>query len=364
MRKGIRLLLATAAGIAAFATGTTPALATQAGVATAACALTATDVTGITFDDAYVPLKGHATVGFEATVRNPYVTGGDGRLGRQVTGLRAQFQKAGETTWYGASIGQIPGPPAGTPAAPADIKVRGGFRVAKGDRDGTWRVRLLITRGVQTHGSCAEVAVAPRLTYIDASVTDPIVLVPGKETEVNIRANVIGASSVTAHLLSEDADDSVDVKLSESETAGRWQRKTWFGDDYAKGAWTLELTVTRGKESARFGRADRFWVGTGSKARAKVSFDVSAHRVREGRKIRLYGRAYRNGSAYSGKKVGLYYKKKGSSSWRFAYSVQANRSGRFGKTVQPRHDAYWRAQTSGTGKTAKARSGYEFVDVR
>ncbi|GAA4218875.1 hypothetical protein GCM10023075_02120 [Streptosporangium album] len=358
------MLLATATGAAVFTAGTATALAAPTGDTATACALTTTDVTGITADDAYVPLKDDATFDFEATVENPYVKGYDGKLGRNVTGLSAQFQRAGETTWDRALVEQIPEPPDGAAAAPADIKVKGRFKVTKADRDGRWRVRLLITRGHQTRESCAEVTVAPRLKYISASVTDPVVLVPGEETGVDIRANVIGASSVTARLLSDDTDDSVDVKLSEGATAGRWERKTWFDDDYAKGPWSLELTVTRGKESVKFGNAGSFWVRAGTRARAKVTFDVSAHKIKKGGKVRLYGKAYRNGSAYSGKKVGLYCKKTGSSGWKLAYSVKADGSGRFSKTVTPKSDAYWRAQTAGTGKTSKARSGYEFVDVR
>ncbi|ACZ84645.1 hypothetical protein [Streptosporangium roseum] len=369
----MRLLLAAATGAAVFATGTATAFATQTSATAVACALNTADVTAITFGDAYVPLKDDATVDFEATLKDAWKLV-EGKVDRNITAVTAEFQRVGETAWNSATIEAlpaVPAPPAAgtTPTLPtADVKLKGSFKVTKDNKDGNWQVRLHVSRSGASSDSCKEVTVSPQVKYVSASVTDPVVVSAGEETEVVVKANVVGASSVTARLFSNDSNDSVDLELSKSNTANQWYRETWFDDDYATGSWTLELVAARGKESVKIEKADTFWVQTGTskskKAKSKVSFDVSANKVKKGKKVRLYGKVYRGSSAYSGKMIELYSKKKGSASWKFAYFVKANGSGKFSKTVKPKTDAYWRAQVPGTSKTYGSKSGYEFVDVR
>ncbi|MFF5211306.1 hypothetical protein [Streptosporangium sp. NPDC000396] len=371
------MLLATATGATIFAGGTATASAAPLKAAAAACSLNTADVTDIKFDDAYIPLKDDATIGFEATIKDPYKlidgTGGDAGkkfLQKNVTNVTAQFQRVGETIWNDAVIEQVAAPPAGPQtSAPADVKIKGSFKTTKDNKDGKWQVRLLVTRdAVGARESCKEVDVTSQVKFVSASVTDPVVIVAGEDTQVIVRANIIGASSVTAHLYSNASNDSVDLELSKNGTADQWYKETWFDDDFSTGSWTLDLTAGRGKESVKFERADTFYVQGGSskpkKAKAKVSFDVSANKVKKGKKVRLYGTAYRGSSAYSGKMIELYYKKKGSSGWKFSSFVKANGSGKFSKTVKPKFDAYWRAVAPGTSKTYAATSGAEFVDVR
>ncbi|SFI46931.1 hypothetical protein SAMN05216275_103277 [Streptosporangium canum] len=369
----MRLLLAAATGAAVFATGTATAFATQTSATAVACDLNTADVTAVTVGDAYVPLKDDATVDFEATLKDAWKLAEDKKSVQQnITAVTAEFQRAGETTWNSATIEALPAVPAppatGEATLPtADVKLKGSFKVTKDNKDGKWQVRLHVSRSAASSDSCKEVTVSPQVKYVSASVTDPVVVSAGQDTEVAVKANIIGASSVTARLFSNDSNDSVDLELSKSNTADQWYRETWFDDDYATGAWTLELVAARGKESVKFEKADTFWVQKGSskskKAKSKVSFDVSANKVKKGKKIRLYGKAYRGSSAYSGKMIELYTKKKGGS-WKFAYFVKANGSGKFSKTVKPKTDAYWRAQVPGTSKTYGSKSGYEFVDVR
>ncbi|WP_433253139.1 hypothetical protein ACQPYK_09185 [Streptosporangium sp. CA-135522] len=374
MRKGMRLLLATATGAAVFATGTATAFATQTKAAAVACDLTAADVTAITVSDAYIPPKDDATIGFEATLKDAWKLSADKKaVERNITAVTAEFQRVGETTWNSATIEALPAIPAPPSSGDAtlptgDVKLKGSFKVTKDNKEGKWQVRLHVSRGAAANDSCKEFQVGSQIKFVSASVTDPIVLNSGDDTQVSVRANILGATSVTARLFSNDQNDSVDLELSESGTANQWYKETWFDDDFATGSWTLELTATRGGQSVKFEKADNFWVQTGSskakKAKSKIAFDVSANKVKKGKKVRLYGTAYRGSSGYSGKMVELHYKKKGSSSWKFAYFVKANGSGKFSKTVKPKFDAYWRAEVSGTSKTYGAKSGSEFVDVR
>lgn len=374
----MRLLLATATGAAVFASGTATAFATQSALpkaAAAACSLTTADVTDIKVGDAYIPIKDDATVDFEATIKNPYALTADPGdstkkvLAKDVTSIRADFQRVGETTWNDATIAQIPAPPTGNQTtAPADVTVKGSFKVTKDNKDGKWQVRLQVIRtGPQTE-SCKEVTVDPQVKLVSAGVTDPVVITAGEDTKVAVKANILGASAVTARLYSNDGNDSVDLTLSKGNSVNSWYEDTWFDSDFSTGTWTLELTAGRGKESIKYEKADTFSVQTGKskskKSKTNVSFDVSANKVKKGKAVRLFGTAYRGSSAYSGKMVELYYKKKGSSGWKFLSFAKANSSGKFSKSVTPKFDAYWRAVVTGTSKTYGSTSSAEFVDVR
>ncbi|MEV7005949.1 hypothetical protein [Streptosporangium sp. NPDC051022] len=366
----MRLLLAAATGAVVFASGTATALATQSALsktAAAACALTTTDVSDIKFEEAYVPLKDDITVGFEATIKAPYKLA-NGALVKDVTGIKADFQRPGETGWNEAIVAQIDNPPA-TTTPPAEVKVKGNFKITKDNKDGKWQLRLAVTRdGAAAKDSCQEVAVDPQVKYVSSAVTDPVVVTPGQDTRVAVKATVLGASSVSARLFSNDGNDSVDLTLEKGNSANTWYQDTWFDSDFTTGNWTLELTAGRGKESVKYERADTFYVQAGKsstkKSKTKVAFDVSANKVKKGKSIRLFGTAYRGSSAYSGKMVELYYKKKGTSSWKFLSFTKANAKGKFSKTVKPKFDAYWRARLPATSKTYAATSGAEFVDVR
>nr|BFE87130.1 hypothetical protein GCM10020093_097310 [Planobispora longispora] len=195
-------------------------------------------------------------------------------------------------------------------------------------------------------------------------MTDPVVLRSGGDTKVKIRASIVGASSVKGRLYSDDESDSVDLALTKGD-GGSWTAETSFDTSYATGTWTLELQASRGGQTLKIEEADTFTVrrGAGKKVKSKVSFDVSANKVRRGKSVRLFGKAYRGYSPYAGKTVGLYYKKRGGG-WTFAYYVKASGTGRFSKTIKPRFDAHWRAVVGGTGKTYGSKSGHEYVDVR
>ncbi|GII01291.1 hypothetical protein Pta02_32990 [Planobispora takensis] len=337
-----------------------------------ACELSA-DVTALTISDAYVPLKDDATATFEATIKNPYkLVEGTGDLAgkkvlqKDVTAVKADFQRVGETSWNDATIEQVPAPAAGAQtAAPADVKVKGSFKINKDNKDGKWSVRVLVTRDGATKEACKEVTVDPKVKFVSAAVTDPVVITTAGDTEVQVRASVVGADSVKGKLYATDGGDSIDVTLEKGNGATSWYADTYFDYSFTTGSWTLELEASRGGQALEVKTADTFTVRKGSskKASSKISFDVTANKVKKGKAVRLYGKVYRGSRAYSGKMVALYYKKKGGS-WKFAYYVKANSSGKYSKTLKPKFDAYWRAAVSGTGKTYGSKSGYEYVDVR
>ncbi|MBG0828317.1 hypothetical protein HS041_11130 [Planomonospora sp. ID67723] len=372
MRKGMRLLLAAATGAAVFASGTATAFATQNKTAAMACDLVAADVTALTVDDPYVPLKEDATITFEATLKDAWKLDGGTpkKVERNITAVKAEFQRVGETAWNAATIGDLPAVPAppatGDATLPAEaVKLKGSFKITKDNKDGKWLVRLLVSRGGDTKESCKEVTVDPQVKFVSASVTDPVVISTSGDTEVKVRANVIGASTVKGKLYNNDGGDSVDITLEKGSSANTWFVDTYFDSSFSTGYWTLDLEASRGGQALEVKKADTFSVqrGASKKAKSKISFDVTANKVKKGKSIRLFGKVYRGSSAYAGKMVGLYYKKKGGS-WKFAYYVKATGSGQYSKTIKPKFDAYWRANVSGTSKTYGATSGYEYVDVR
>ncbi|GHH68218.1 hypothetical protein GCM10017673_16580 [Streptosporangium violaceochromogenes] len=383
MRNGTRLLVATATGAAVFAGGTSSAFATRPALlkSAAACEAVTADISEVKVGDAFVPLKEDNKIGFEATLRKPFkdkdangawpVEGNGKQVQRAATRVTAEVTRADGTVIAATDL-ILPKQPETTDAehkvadVPQTAVLKGDFTVTAKDRDGTWQIRLRVTKAGADGGTCKEVGVDPQVKYVGASVTDPVVVTAGKDTKVVVRARVVGASSVSARLSSDDANDSVELRLSKGRGATTWYRNTLFDDGFSTGGWTLELTATRGKESVKVGKADAFTVRAAKarKAGSKVSFDVSANTVRKGKAIRLFGTAYRGGSAYAGKAVALYRKRKGSSGWTFVAFATANGQGRFGKVVRPKSDAYWRAVLPGTSRTYGAVSGAEFVDVR
>lgn len=386
MRNGTRLLMAAATGAAVFASGTASAFATQSTPFTAtaaACDAVTTDISDVKVGDTFVPLKADNTVSFEATLKKPFkdkdangvwpVEGNTKQVARSVTKVTAEITRADGTVIAATELA-LPKQPETTDAdhkvadVPQTASLKGDFTITAKDKDGKWQLRLKISRVGADSATCKEVGVDPQVKYLGASVTDPVVVTRNEDTKVVVKAGIIGASSVSARLFSNDATDSVDLQLEKGNSANSWYSTTWFDRDFSTGYWTLELTAGRGKESAKYEKADTFTVKAGKstsrKRASKVSFDVTANKIKKGKSIRLFGTAYRGSSAYSGKMVELYCKKRGASGWKFVSFARANGSGRFGKVVRPKFDAYWRAVLPGTSKTYGSKSGVEFVDVR
>lgn len=379
----MRALLATATGAAVFAGGTTSAFADRTALlrSAPACEAVTTDISELKVGDAFVPLKEDNKVGFEATLRKPFkdkdangawpVDGNGRQVQRAVTRVTAEVTRADGTVVAATDL-PLPRQPETTDNehkvadVPQTAVLKGDFTITAKDRGGRWQIRLKVAKVGADGGTCKEVGVDPQVKFLGASVTDPVVVTANKNTKVVIRAKVAGASSVSARLSSDDAGDSVELRLDKGNGPTSWYAATWFDNGFSTGDWTLELTAVRGGDSARFGKADTFTVraGRARKARAKIAFDVSANKVRKGRTVRLFGTAYRGGSAYSGKIVELYCRRKGASGWKFVSFAKANHQGRFGKVVRPKFDAYWRAVLPGTSRTHGAVSGAEFVDVR
>lgn len=381
----MRLLLATATGAAVFASGTTTALASQSALtsarADARCAGSA-EFSKVEWTDAFVPLKDNNEVTVTATLKNPFkkadgkwAKGPDGKAVPDITALGGEIVKPGATTGTKVDL-DLPVPPAITTdneqsAALGEAKVTGKFTVTKDDKDGKWLLKLNPVRG--TAQPCVEeIAVNPQLKLVGAAVTDPVVVTTNDDTKVAVKATVAGgATSVSARLYSNDGNDgndSVDLNLDKGNSANSWYQDTWFDSDFTTGAWTLDVTITRGNESIKYERADTFSVqlkkAKKKKVKSKISFDVNANKVRKGKTVRLYGAVYRGSSAYARKNVELYYRKKGSTKWVFFAVTKANSKGKYSKVVRPKVDAYWHAVAPGTSTTSGSTSASEFVDVR
>ncbi|GGS60591.1 hypothetical protein GCM10010156_19150 [Planobispora rosea] len=367
----MRLLLATATGAAVLAGSVATALVPTTALAATECSKS-DEFSKVEWTDAFVPLEKNNKVTVTAVLKSPFKKNADGTWERTAdkkavysfTSVTGDLTKA-DNAKASLTVSKLPDPPAvaddDLKKALPEVKVTAEFEIAKADKDGKWTLNL----SADNKACSAEITVDPQVKFVSAAVTDPVVLRSGEDTEVKVRANVIGASSVKGKLYSDDEADSVDVTLTKG-SGNAWHTTTSFDTSYATGSWTLELVASRGGQDLKTEKADTFYVQKSSskkKTKSRVSFDVSANKVRKGTSVRLFGKVYRGYSAYSGKTVGLYYKKKGGS-WKFAYYVKASSTGKFSKTVKPRFDAYWRAVVGGTSKTHGSTSGYEYVDVR
>lgn len=361
MMRKVRLLLATATG-AAVLLGGAGITATAAGASTSLTARTAAgDITGVSAGNTYVPSDGTVQAGINFTVKDPLGTDPSTTVPASVTaeisppGKAARSVNVSYSQPSKGSDGKLPTSAAGT----------GSFNISSDDPAGDWSLTFKVSRGGSVSTDSFTVNVTGKKASISASVSpDPVNLKKGREVQVDVSARVKDAGSVSARLVSDDTSEYYDLGTLSQDGYGVYTGSTYFSDDTEPGAWTLEVTATRGNET--FKGQVAFTVnepegGVSKKAKSKVTLSVQ----KKGTKIKVYGKATRAGKAYKGKMLAVYYKAKGAKGKykRIAW-VKTDSAGKYSTKVTIKKDGYVKVRLSGTSKTRSAWSPQKFVNIK
>ncbi|WP_336208392.1 hypothetical protein [Nonomuraea sp. LPB2021202275-12-8] len=346
MKRRVRSLLTTATGVAVLfgGIGVTGLTATSASASQHAPSA-APDFTGDVSASAYVPVEGDAGASVTLRLKAPEtvksVTGGVVPPGKAERPVTFDFKP-------GASV------------------VTGKWTIGKDDPAGDWKLTVKVVRGSAQANEFA-VKVSGKQGISAAAVTpDPVKLVKGKDVRVSVEASVKGSSSVSAKLVSDESSEYHDLGALAREPDGYHRGSTYFSDDTAAGAWTLEVYATRGGEALK--SLTSFTVeaaagGVTKKAKARVTIGA-AKKVKKGKTFKVYGKAFRGTKPYKGKKLKIYFKAKGTRTYKLVGFATTISSGKYTKSVKARKDGYFRVTSPGTSKTRAALSPQRLVDVR
>ncbi|WP_062438882.1 hypothetical protein [Herbidospora daliensis] len=365
MRKSLRLMVAAATGAALFATGAViaaPAYAADGSV----------DAVGTGFTDLFIPPSGSDKIPFKLKVTNPYDKGGD-KPGK----VHVQFLKPDEAdaSAHAGTAADIPVVSA-TPAPASSVEVAASIPVASNDKPGTWKYRTAYTEnGVTTApnypATWQTITVVAATRVSSANVDpDPVKLKKGDEVDVfaNFKLEKYGDEKVTGVRFEHASSGDYYSLSSGLEADDSYHGSASFDDQAPTGSWQLKVNVTRGSKSYSFVKGfsvDGFTKA--AKAKSKITIAVSPSKVKKGKTVKIYGKVYRGTSkwgAWSKKILKLYFKKKGTKTWKFVGYVGANSTGKYSKTVKPKYDGYWRLQATSTSATNSSLSAYKLVDVR
>lgn len=362
MKRRMRLLLATATGVAVLVGGASLSSA-SASVSRAAYAA-ADDIANVSVGNAYVPADKEIEVSFTFQVSNPLGTGnGPTTDADKVTISSAGITPPGKSAKTVSTSYTPPAAVADGQPRPASAQGSGKFTISKDDPSGDWTLSIVTSRGTNNF----TVKVAPKQGISGASVTpNPVDLIKGKEVKVTVRAAVKDASLVSAKMTSDTTSEYYDLGSLELDTDGYYTGVVYFTDDSAPGDWTLEVSASRGNETLK--GVGSFSVnapvgGASKKSKSKITL-TAPNKATAGKAFKIYGKAYRGTKAYSGKAVEVYFKKKGTKSYKFMGFAKATSTGKYTKAVKQKYDGYWRTKVPATGKTYSSWSAQEFVDVK
>lgn len=358
MKRRVRLLFATATGAAVLLGGAglsaTSALASQYAMAD--------DFTGDASSSAYVPLEKDVEATVTLKLKNPdTVTGVTGSIeppGKSAKTVTFDFTPSTPST----------STPTATPSPAADKTITGRWTITKDDPAGDWKLTVNVARsGGSGSPSTFTVKVSGKQGISGANVTpDPVQLVKGKDTKVTVEASVKDAGTVSAKLVSDTTSEYYDLGDLAKESDGYYRGVTYFSDDTTEGDWTLEVYATRGGQTLK-GVASFSVVAPegGATKKAKTRVTIAApNKVAKGKSFKVYGKVYRGTKAYKGKIVEVYFKTKGTKTYRFMGYTKATSTGKYAKTFRAKKDGYFQVKVPGTSKTRSSLSPQEFVDVR
>ncbi|MEW9532797.1 hypothetical protein [Microbispora sp. NPDC049125] len=362
MRKSLRLAFAAATGAAVFASGgaITVASPASASITTAARAF---GIGSATFTDTFIPPSGSTTIPFKVGVTDSYV-------GDKAPKITAVFYKDGEaTTGTGtaANVTQL----TDTTATTKPTEVSGSVPVSSSDKPGKWNLKVTVDPdgSAEAKSEIFGITVAQATRVTSANVDpDPVYLKSGKEIDVYAafhleRGGAAGEEKITdVRLESKDGDDYYSLTTG-LEADDSYHDSTAFDYSTDTGTWQLKVSVERGSKKYSFVKT--FEVRkTSSKAKSKITLYASPSKVKKGKTTKLYGKVYRGSKAWSKKILKLYFKKKGTSKWKFVGYVGATSTGKYAKVVKPKYDGYWRTTAAATSLTYGSLSNIKFVDVK
>ncbi|MDP4504762.1 MULTISPECIES: hypothetical protein [unclassified Nonomuraea] len=340
MKRRVRSLLAIAMGAAVLLAGT--------GVS--AAATMADDFTGDASASASIPLQNDVEGVVTLTLKEPSKVSG-------VTGSIEPPGKAAKTVTFDFRTGDTA----------ATQKLTGKWPISKDDPAGEWKLSVVVTRDTGANTTPFVVKVSGKQGITGAKVSpNPVQLVKGKDVQVSVEASVKDATTVSAKLVSDAGGEFYDLGDLAKEADGRYRGSTYFADDSTPGDWTLEVYAHKGGETLKGVAA--FTVvapegGASKKAKSRVTI-AAPNKVTKGKTFKVYGKVYRGTKAYKGKIVEVYFKAKGTKTYKLMGFAKATSTGKYAKTYTAKKDGYFRVRVPGTKTTRSSLSPQEFVDVR
>ncbi|WP_327087048.1 hypothetical protein OIE66_32665 [Nonomuraea sp. NBC_01738] len=353
----MRLLLATATGAAVLLGG----VGLTAGTASAA----ADDITGASASGAYVPNTKDVEATISFTLKNPLGTK-DKREAVSIEG--ADITPPGKSAKPVTISYSAPADPGADKEPPSSATGTGKFTITKDDPAGDWTLNIKVRRGdAGAAANTLTVKVTGKQGITSASVNpDPVNLRKGRDVKVDVRATVKDASNVSAQLVSDDTNEYYDLGSLSQDADGVYTGTTYFSDDTADGAWTLVVTASRGGEALKgeLGFTVNAPAGGASK-KIKTKITIAApNKVTKGRAFKVYGKVYKGTKAYKRVTVEVYFKSKGTKTYKFMGFAKTTSTGKYAKSFKGKKDGYFKVKIDSTSKTRSAWSPQEFVDVR
>jgi hypothetical protein len=184
---------------------------------------------------------------------------------------------------------------------------------------------------------------------------------------------------VTAPGLGEYSYVSVDARgpkgdydgdvVDDPDGDGVFEARLQFDRMNEAGGWKVETTIYDGNTGDDYaGPSASFSV----KRHTKLSANAAPEPVKKGGTISVGGRLTRltqygypsDYVAYSGQRVYVYFKRKGTTKWVSKGYVTTDKYGKYVKKFKAAYDGYWRTGFAGTSMHAPVLSSGDFVDVR
>lgn len=346
MKKMMRPLLAAATGAALVLGGAHLNAANAASLSTAYAI--GPDFDGAASSDAFIPLQRDIQVSVTLTLKDP----------QTVTAVSGQITPPGGSP-RGVTFDHTP--------STAERELTGRFTIGKDDPAGAWQMNVQVSRGGTARNNAFVLEVSGRQGIKEAGVSpNPVRLVRGKDVKVSVKAGVTDAGSVSAKLVSQESGEVFDLGDLEEGTDGYHRGVTFFSDDTSPGEWHLEVYARRGGQSLK--GVTPFTVlapaqGSTKKTRTRVTIKAP-NRAVKGRTVKVQGKVYLGARAYPRKRLEVYFKVKGTSTYKLLGFVKSNSAGKYAKAYKVKRDGYFRVKSPGTATARAALSPQEFVDVR
>ncbi|MEV0969761.1 hypothetical protein [Microtetraspora glauca] len=328
--------------------------------------------------DLFIPPTGSDKITFSFTIANPYEETGD-KKGEAKYKVWARFTTDSSATspaWKSGDVTQLSKNSETNP--PDKAAMTGSISISSSDKPGDkWKLQLARTLASATSAPAEsatdwsdavtfEVKAATRVNGASVS-PNPVKLKSGSEVDVFVAFELekSGDEKVTdVRLESKSYDDYYSLGTGMESDGKSYHDSAAFDYSTSTGAWQLKITVTRGSKTYSFVKGFEVSKTGSSKAKSKVKLSVSPSKVKKGKTVKLYGKAYRGSAGWGKKIMKLYFKKKGSSKWSFVGYVGSTSTGKFSKTVKPKYTGYWRLAATGTSKTYGSYSNYKLVTVK
>ncbi|MCT9929803.1 hypothetical protein N5079_06165 [Planotetraspora sp. A-T 1434] len=279
--------------------------------------------------------------------------------------LAVKFHKAGESddaAWHNATVTEQ------LEQLDKEVGLESGagliaqIPVASTDPTGTWTYVATLTRNgevLDTKTRTFPVEAGPKaaLTVTPKDVQ----LMRGGEASAQVAAKLENVDNVTDAHVENTASSATKTLSTTIGSDGYLRDKVTFGEDSTTGIWKLKITVKRYDKLFTF--STDFTVSTAKKLSSKITIS-GASEVEKGDTTRLSGRVTRGGNPWTGKTVYIYFRQKGTKSWKLVGKTTSSAiSGRYARTVTPKRDGYWCAKVFADSTTFGALSKYKFVDV-